>query len=123
MDLTMTNGFCPSFHKKTVSCSNTSSTVSSEWVQTCSASPANIDCCLGTAKRSTAPTGLKGSYGSPAAGYTDETDYSLDLKVYTALKGPEGNMTVDLHQGMELGITNVYQVAVKMIIWSGMEER
>lgn len=109
-DLTLTNGFCPSFHKKSVRCvTTTASLASGDTVKNCTASVQDLDCCTEAGHR--VEQSLS-QWGSAAVGFGADMDFELDVLVYTALKKwiPEA-----VYKEHKVGVTNNIGVAQRML--------
>ena len=84
LDLTMNNGFCPSFHKKGVVCSDKGSLhvlTNGDAIKTCSASAERVNCCTEAGHRPASKTSTDLN-GDQAVGFGDKMDFELDVMVY-----------------------------------------
>jgi len=113
----MTNGFCPSFHKKGVRCVATSvSLASGDTIKNCTTSAQDLECCTEAGHR------VKQSFsqwGTAAVGFGAAMDFELDVLVYTALKKwiPE-----PVYKEHEVGITNNIGISQRRLTYDAIEK-
>lgn len=119
LDLTLVNGFCPSFIKENTTCTAGTALGDGSDVYECTANTESIDCCnkSGITASENNLVGFGAERVEPAE---DMVMDSTDLVVHDYIRNYFGT---DVQTGMVMGVTEPLGVAIKQMFWNEQRSR